>query len=173
MTWALNWTCAAKLGCQGAHGCHFGLQLGLQVPPQSAPDLQFCSPLQHFKHFFENRLLCFPSVLGLLFGSSWGLLGRLLGLTWILLGSTWGLLGAFGAHLRASGRLLGSTWSILGASCPNLGPFWVPTGRQVSVKGAFRMPNERQVGAKWPPNRCAKLGSKLDCQNGCKFQRTS
>ena len=73
----------------------------LQVPPrapqalpQSAPDLQFCSPLQHFRHFFKNCPLCPPSALGLLPGSSWSPLGRLLGPAWALLGASWPQLGA-------------------------------------------------------------------------------
>ena len=37
-SWAAKAHLGAKLGCQGALGRHFGLQLGLQVPLQSAPD---------------------------------------------------------------------------------------------------------------------------------------
>ena len=83
-----------KLGCQGSLGRHFGLQLGAQVPPQSAPNLEFCSTVRHFLDFFKNCFLCCPSALGLLFGSSWGLPGCLLGSTWSLLGASWAPLGA-------------------------------------------------------------------------------
>ena len=81
-SWAAKLLLGATLSCQGTLGRHFGLQLGLQVPPQSPPDPQFCSTVRHFSYFFQNCLLCFPSALGRPFGSSWVLLGRLLGAVW-------------------------------------------------------------------------------------------
>ena len=114
-SWASKSPWTAKLDCQGALGRHSGLQLGVQVPLQSAPDLQICSTVRHFSHFFRNCNFWSPSALGLLFGSSWGLLGCLSGSTWSLLGASWAQLGVSGAPLAVilgpSGRLLGFTWA--------------------------------------------------------------
>ena len=90
-----------------------GPQLGGPKPSRDsnleAPDLEFCLPLQHFSYFFDNSIFSFQNALGLLFLSSWRLLGRLLASTWRLLASTWGLL------VPCLG-LFGSIFGLLGAS---------------------------------------------------------
>ena len=141
--WPPRWTCAANLGSQGALGRHFDLQLGLQVPLQSTPDRQFCSTVQHFSYFLTNQLFCSPNALGLLSGSSWGLLGSLLGSISRLLSAPWAPLvaswTALGLILERSGRLLDSTGPHYCLSWPSgrhLDTIWTPSGRQLDVKWA-------------------------------------
>ena len=140
-SWASKSPWTAKLDCQGALGRHSGLQLGVQVPLQSAPDLQICSTVRHFSHFFRNCNFWSPSALGLLFGSSWATLGRLLGSTWSFLGASWAQLGVSGAPLGLilgpPGRLLGSTWASWAPPGPTWGPLgakWAPNGRLLGAK---------------------------------------
>ena len=80
-SWAATAHLGANLSCQGTLGRHFDLQLGLQVPSQSAPDPSEPRSRADENANSANCLLCSPSALGLPFGSSWGILGRLLGLT--------------------------------------------------------------------------------------------
>ena len=113
--WAAKLHLGANLSCQGALGRHSACQLGVQEPSQSAPSPSEPRSRAHENAKSANRLLCSPSALGLLFGSSWGLLGRLLDSTWSLLGASWPQLGVSGALLwlilGPPGRLLGSTWA--------------------------------------------------------------
>ena len=139
--WAAKLHLGGNLSSQGTLGRQFELQLGLQVPSQSAPDPSEPRSRAHENANSANCLLCSPSALGLLLGSSWGLLGRLLSSTWRLLRASWAQLGVLGAPLDVilgrPGRLLGSTW----ACCAPPGPTWSP------------------LGAKWAPN-----GHQLDAK---------
>ena len=148
--WAAKLHFDAKLGCQGTLGRHSGLQLGVQVPSQSAPDPSEPRSRAHENANSANCLLCSPSALGLLLGSCWGLLGRLLGSTWSLLRASWAQLGVLGAPLDVilgpPGRLLGSTWASWAPPGPTWGPLgakWAPNGRLLDAKWT---PSERQVG---------------------------
>ena len=96
-----------------------GPQLGGPKPSKDtnleAPDLEFCSPLQHFSYFFDKLIFPFQDMFGPLFWSTWRLLGldldafgHLLGQCWGFLGTTFGLQGAplgglsaLGCHFRA------------------------------------------------------------------------
>ena len=126
--WAAKLHLGGNLSSQGTLGRQFELQLGLQVPSQSAPDPSEPRSRAHENANSANCLLCSPSALGLLLGSSWGLLGRLLGSTWSLLRASWAQLGVLGAPLDVilgpPGRFLRSTW----ASCAPPGPTWRPLG---------------------------------------------
>ena len=114
-TWTPSWAAqahlGAKLGCQGALGRYFDFQCGLQVPPQSAPDPQICSTVQHFSRFFKNCFYCFSNALGLLSGGSFGPLGRPSWHSKAPLGSRWALPGRLGSAL---GRLPGALRARLG-----------------------------------------------------------
>ena len=160
-TWTPSWAALAHL--DAILGSNWASKCLSRVPP-TPQNLEFCSTVWHLRHFFNNCLLCSPSALGLLFGTSWGLLGRLLGSTWSLLGASWAQLGISGAPLGLilgpPGRLLGSTW----ASWAPPGPTWGPLGAKWT-------PNGRQLDAKWTPIG-RQVSAKLDCHNGCKFQRT-
>ena len=156
-SWASKSPWTAKLDCQGALGRHSGLQLGVQVPLQSAPDLQICSTVRHFSHFF--RKLQF-----LVSKCSWTAFWQLLGPAWT----------PFGFHLELLGRLLGSTWGLWGAFGAHLGASWAPLGLHLGFLGASWAnlePSGRQMGSKWTPAG-RQMDAKLDCHNGCKFQRT-
>ena len=54
------------------------------------------------EYFFVNSIFAFQDALGLLFWSSWRLLGRLLGPSWMLLGTSWGYVGASRAYFLTS-----------------------------------------------------------------------
>ena len=118
-------------------------------PPRVPPTPSDPRSRAHENANSANCLLCSPSALGLLFGSSWGLLGRLLGSTWSLLGASWSHIGTswapLGLILRCSGRLSCATWGVLGASWANLGVL----GHQMAAKWS---PNGRQMDAKCMPN---------------------
>ena len=148
--WAAKLHLGANLSCQGALGRHFELQLGLQVPSQSAPDPSEPRSRLHENANSANCLLCSPSALGLPSGSSWSLLGRLLGSTWGLLGASWAQLGVSGVPLGlilgSRGRLLGSTWASWTPPGPTWGPLgtkWASNGRQLDTKWT---PSGRQIG---------------------------
>ena len=83
-----------------------GPQLGGPKPSKDpnleAPDLEFCSPSWHFSSFFDNSIFTFQNALGLPFLSSWRLLGRLLGPSWMLLCTSWGYVGASWAKFLTS-----------------------------------------------------------------------
>ena len=139
--WPAKLHLGANLSSQGALGRHVELQLGFQGPSQSAPDPSEPRSRLHENANSANCLLCSPSALGLLFGSSWGLLGRLLGSTWRLFGASCAQLGVPGAPLgvilEPPGCLLGSTWASwapLGPTWGPLGTTWPPNGHQLDAK---------------------------------------
>ena len=143
-TWAAKLHLGANLSCQGALGLHSACQLGVQEPSQSAPSPAEPRSRVHENAKSANRLLCSPNALGLLFGSSWGLLGRLLDSTWSLLASTWPQLGL---NLGSLGLCWGSSWGLLDASWAPLGPL----GRLLGQLGALWAPSGLQMDAKWVP----------------------
>ena len=139
--WAVQWHVGAKLDCHAPLERHSELQLGFQVPLQSAPDPSESRSRIHENANSANCLLCSPSALGPLLGSSWGLLGRLLGSTWSLLRASWAQLGVLGAPLDVilgpPGHRLGSIWAYSvppGPTWSPLGVKWGPNGHQLDAK---------------------------------------
>ena len=140
-SWAAKLHLGANWSSQGTLGRQFELQFGLQVPSQSAPDPSKPRSRAHENANSANCLLCSPSALGPLLGSSWGTLGRLLGSTWRLLRVSWAPLGVLRAPLNVilapPGRLLGSTWASCAPPWPSWSPLgvkWAPNGHQLDAK---------------------------------------
>ena len=88
------------------------LQLALQLPFQSAPDLQNHRFSLGKLWFLQGGVVCCRIALGRLFRGSWISLGRLWNPIWSLLDASWSVLGS-------SWSVLGASWSILGASSPS------------------------------------------------------
>ena len=111
-SWAPSWICTANLGCPGALGRQVGLprhtwtpfwaptglQLGLQVPPGVPRTVNFVRQYGTLATFSNIGFCALQVLLDLPFGTSWALLGH-------LLGSTWGLLAPLGLNLGSLGRL--------------------------------------------------------------------
>ena len=164
-TWAPIW--AAKAHLDVILGSNWASKCLSRVPP-TPQNLEFCSTVWHLRHFFNNCLLCSPSALGLLFGTSWGLLGRVLGSTWSLLGASWAQLEISGAPL---GLILGHPGRPVRLSRATWAPSWAAKGH-LDVKFCCQGALGRQLDA-----NCMTIGhpvsAKLGCQNGCQCQRAS
>ena len=182
LSWAPSWTATAhfdaKLDCPGALGRKIGMPRRSWTPfwaptwrPSAPPERPGPAILLDSMALFTlfQKLPFVPSkcswtAFRQLLGPFWAPFGLNLGPLGRLLGSTWGLWGAFGAHLGASWAPLGFHLGLLGASWANLGP----SGRQMGSKWT---PSGRKMDAKWT-SFGRQVDAKLDCHNGCKFQRT-
>ena len=125
------------------------LQLALQLPFQSTPDLQNHKFSLQKLWFLQGGAVCCRVALGLLFCSSWTSLGRLWSPTSSLLDASWRVLGSSGRQLRSLGALLAALGTLLAALGALLAALGTLLGRSWDALGTLLV----ALGCSWSPKR--------------------